>query len=100
MRNKKAMLDWLTCLILALIFLIVVSYFGFVHIGKGSSDLDAHSYDFDKDDVLDSIDKCACNEGLMENRGCPLGDCIDGYTDEQKELCEKKMAGEGVDVIC
>lgn len=48
--------------------------------------------DYDKDNVINAVDKCPCFAGAVENEGCPYGYRITGTnTDKEIKVCPKPI---------
>ena len=96
MKNKKAQsgMMWLVVVIVALlIFLLIYSGTWTKLFGKSTSGIKEKmesAGDYDKDSVINAIDKCPCFAGVAENDGCQAGYRITGTnTGNEIKECPK-----------
>ena len=95
MKNKKAMsgIGTLIMFVIAVFVFVVLIHMVYDLLTKQSSQTSGYLDDYDNDGVKDNLDKCKCDYGDEDNKGCPE-DCE--YAIDQKTACNEAMKDEDI----
>jgi hypothetical protein len=89
MKNKKAIgIHFMIILVIGVIVFFVLAIMIPDLLKKEKSETEGFLDDFDKDGVVDSLDRCVCNKERGGNDGCPSVDNVEEMK-KRKLPCEE-----------